>query len=116
MTESFKRCPFCAEQIQFDAKKCRFCGEFLDTSRNQPPSLSREVDSFARAGKAFLQSVSTSHPHKKVSPSRARFAIAGGIFDIILGTIMLPFVPPGGIAFILLGVFFLVTGVIAKNK
>jgi predicted nucleic acid-binding Zn ribbon protein len=25
-----KKCPFCAEDIQGDAKKCKHCGEFLD--------------------------------------------------------------------------------------
>lgn len=27
-----KKCPFCGEEILFEAKKCKHCGEFLDSA------------------------------------------------------------------------------------
>ncbi|OHB25034.1 MAG: hypothetical protein A2X84_09970 [Desulfuromonadaceae bacterium GWC2_58_13] len=35
-----KKCPFCAEDIQDGAIKCKHCGEFLDASRR--PALAEE--------------------------------------------------------------------------
>jgi hypothetical protein len=112
-----KICPYCAEEIQDEAIKCRYCGEFLD-GREQPDRQMVVAYSWGYEYRSDLEILGWPliHIASGVDPATGRPRIARGVIaigSVAVGGIALGGLALGGFAFGGVGIGLFVFGGIA---